>query len=85
MTYQQYLDNWEQMFGDELTGDYGYYRRGVRVPYRVHQLTLEEFNQHLEALQQANAEFKKAHVASDDTAMGNALAAALPHELALLV
>ena len=85
MTYQAYLKTWEELFGDELTGDYGYYQRGVRIPYKVHQLTLDEFNQHLEALQQASAEFKKAHLANDDTAMGNALASALSHELALLV
>lgn len=85
MTYEEYQNNWLEMFGNEMTGDYGYYRRGIRVPYTVHFLTLAEFNQHLEALEQATAEFKKAHIANDDTGMGNALAAALSHELALLV
>lgn len=83
--YQRYLELWASHFGAADSGDYGYWRFGRYVPVTVHRLTLEEYHVHVAALDAAHAQFQIAHAAQDLAGMDQALAASLPHELALLV
>ena len=85
MTYQDYLDNWELMFGEETSGEYAYYNHGRRYPVPVHRLSEKEFNEHLKALNVASDHFDEAFKADDSDGLDKALAESFPHELALLI
>lgn len=85
MTYQNYLANWEQTFGDVESAEYWYWNHGQQEPYKAVKLSEQEFNEHLEKLNQAQIEFDDALKHDDDAGMGFALQCSFPHELALLV
>ena len=85
MTYQDYLDHWDEDFGDTDTADYGYWRHGTHIDIVIQRLTEAEFNEHLKGLNDGFVEFDAAVKANDDAAMGAAMANSFPHELALLV
>lgn len=85
MTYQDYLNNWEQNYGDSDTGEYGYFENGRHIPVGVHRLSEAEFNLHNDALIESQKYFDAAHNDGNLTAMTNALAMSFPHEIQLLV
>ncbi len=85
MTYQDYLDNWSAHFGEETTGEYGFWNGGRYYPRTVHRLSEEEFNQHQSALDAASAQFQTALESHDQDGMQAALSESLPHELALII
>lgn len=84
-TYTDYLKQWDELFGDVDTADYGWWQGKTRVPYTVHKLSEAEFNNHLTKLNEASDEFEAAAQALDEVRMDNALVASFPHELNLLI
>ena len=84
-TYEEYLKAWEDLFGDEETGDCGYYVRGKFVVKQVQRLTEEQFESHLAALTQADEKFDAAHKEGSDEGMEAAIMEAFPHEIVLLL
>jgi len=85
LTYEGYIDTWEDRFGDDTQGEYGYWRGNRHFPYQVHRLSPDEFETHRQALVAASVEFEAALAADDDQKMEAALNASMPHELALLL
>lgn len=84
-TYQDYLENWEDHFGDADSADYPYLSYGEYVPYTVKKLSEQEFNAHLKNCNDCLIAFDVALKANDDPGMGAALASSFPSELALLI
>lgn len=85
MTYQDYLNNWDNTFSSDDDQEYWYWDRGQQVPYTAEKLTEEQFSEHLQSLNSAVLEFDGALKSEDDDGMGLALARSFPHELALLI
>jgi hypothetical protein len=85
-TYQDYLDNWAEHFGeDETEAEYGYWSCGQHIPTTVKKLSKEEFEQHLKACNETLIAFDIALKANDDPGMDTALARSFPHEIVLLI
>ena len=84
-SYQDYLDRWEALFGDEDEGDYSFFQYGREVPYRVRKLSQEEHTEHWDKYEQFDAEFYEAEDAGNDAGMQAALDKSFPYELRLLV
>lgn len=85
MTYQDYLDNWHDHYGDDDTGEYGYYRYGKHFPYTVHRLSEEEYNLHIKSVDECGERFEEARLRKDGDEMDRLLAESFPHELELLL
>ena len=85
MTYEDYLQNWSENFGDEAEGEYGYWIGPKHYPVTVHKLSEDEFYAHSDALENASLRFETAERNSDDSGMCQALRDRFPHELALVI
>ena len=85
ISYAEYLENWDENFGDCDSAPYGYYSFGQHVPITVQKLTEVELSEHLRALNAAHAEFEAAKERGDYDGMSAALEKSFPHELVLLI
>ena len=84
-TYEDYLDSWEERFGDDLEGTYGYWLRGQHRPYPVRKLSKSKFETHRAALSAADDAFQKAIESGDHQAIEDTSNSIFPHDLELLL
>lgn len=84
-TYEVYLQSWKDLFGNARVGRSSYLHRGKRHAVTLDKLTQEEFEEHLQKMDEGDQRFRKAADAEDGPGMTDAMAEIFPHELALLL
>lgn len=84
-TYDEYLETFEDMFGDVDEADYHYWKHGKKVPCVIKRLTFQQFTEHVAACDKYSAAWDAAYKADDGAAMDAVLDESFPHELVLLL
>lgn len=84
-TYAEYLENWANHFGDDLTGNYSSWHYGKERKNQVRKLSQAEFNEHMKALDSAMEKYNAGLKAGNKQQIEQALIESLPHEVALLL
>jgi len=88
-TYQEYLDVWEEHFGDETTGEITSWHSGVSRQNIVHRLSRRQFQQSLAIVGRngrwIDKELKKPFEEQDGQWVDKLFAESFPHELRLFM